>query len=719
MMMLNFFIKNNKKIIISLIIILALAFSFYVSAAKIIFFGGESAEEVIVFSTVGTHSWRPPSGVDSIEVLVVAGGGGGSENQYDDGAGGGAGGVVYNSNFLVTDQDYSVVVGSGGAVYANGQNSSFGSLVAIGGGRGGGHRGGASGANGGSGGGSGGQYSGTDNNQNGLGVSGQGNSGGKSVSYGGGGGGGAGKSGEGASVWQVGGNGGDGLPFYIDNGLLKYYGGGGGGFPNGLGGIGGGGSAGVAGQVNTGGGGGGGKTTGLRAQPGGSGVVIIKFSRSKVKTGSLQDGLIAHWTMDQKDYNTSNSGLTDKTPHGNNAVNNGAIPTFNRHDEYGRAMKFNGSNNYMIMNDVVTNNPTSFTISAWIRKDGDGGTYECALHQGTNYAVGNSSFWLGLSSNDNFVATIGAVTGAGWSAGQLTEKPVIGEWNHLLATWNGNIVRVYLNGIFKKQYNLNSYSNLTTPVRIGASDNGNNYQFNGSVDDVRIYNRFLLEDEVALIYNSYSPKIIISSLQKGLVLDMPLKLDYTKTSTPGSQIMTDRTTYSNNGQNYGAIINQNSAAFNGTSNYIGNIDTLNTSIFEPSSITVSSWINMDTDASTVRHIWFTKWLGYSFEIEANTRIPYFRLNGPGDIRSNTPITLGKWHHVVGTYDPLVGGRIYLDGNLVGSRAANGQITHSRSHPLNIGRYHGGIYFKGKISNARIYNRAISSNEVEMLYDRGY
>ncbi|NCD07569.1 MAG: LamG domain-containing protein, partial [Spirochaetia bacterium] len=152
--------------------------------------------------------------------------------------------------------------------------------------------------------------------------------------------------------------------------------------------------------------------------------------------------------------------------------------------------------------------------------------------------------------------------------------------------------------------------------------------------------------------------------------------------------------------------------------YIGNIDTINPEILEPESITVSSWIKMDTDDSTSRHIWFTKWYGYSNEIEATTRLPYFRLNGPGDTKSNTPITLGVWHHFVGTYDPLIGGRVYLDGQLVGSKSANGAINHSRNFPLNIGRYYGGIYFKGMISNARIYNRALSAEEVELLYARG-
>ncbi|MEK7482411.1 MAG: hypothetical protein AAB620_01300, partial [Patescibacteria group bacterium] len=78
-------------------------------------------------------------------------------------------------------------------------------------------------------------------------------------------------------------------------------------------------------------------------------------------------------------------------------------------------------------------------------------------------------------------------------------------------------------------------------------------------------------------------------------------------------------------------------SFDGVDDYVGNI--AHTDALEPSSITISSWINMDVNAPTARNIWLTKWYGYSLEITENTRIPYFRLYGPGDIVSNKPLTL--------------------------------------------------------------------------------
>jgi prepilin-type N-terminal cleavage/methylation domain-containing protein len=187
----------------------------------------------------------------------------------------------------------------------------------------------------------------------------------------------------------------------------------------------------------------------------------------------------------------------------------------------------------------------------------------------------------------------------------------------------------------------------------------------------------------------------------------------------------DSSGYGNHGTIHGATYTTDTPSgqghalnFNGVNQYVRNLDVNNPSILEPPSITISSWIRMDEDASTSRHIWLTKWYGYSNEIEANTRIPYFRLNGPGDIRSNIPITPGKWHHFIGTYSPSIGGKVYLDGSLTGSRNSSNQINHTRDYPLNIGRYSGGIYFKGKIDSVRIYNESLQASEIKALYYAG-
>ncbi|WAC04627.1 MAG: IPT/TIG domain-containing protein [Methanoregula sp.] len=238
------------------------------------------------FTTVGTTSWSVPSGVTTVEYLVVAGGGGGG--RY--GGGGGAGGFL-TGTLTGLSGSQTVTVGGGGAGSTsltargtNGGNSVFASITATGGGGGGSGttnptRNGATGGSGGGG--------ATSNGAGGSGTAGQGNAGGagaRTSNYLGGGGGGAGAAG-GAATNSVAGNGGAGTASSITDVSVTYAGGGGGGCSSlrvaGSGGAGGGGAggdgvAGTNGQANTGGGGGGSGNTG-NGGAGGSGIVIIKY----------------------------------------------------------------------------------------------------------------------------------------------------------------------------------------------------------------------------------------------------------------------------------------------------------------------------------------------------------------------------------------------------------------------------------------------------------
>jgi hypothetical protein len=259
-----------------------------------------------------------PSFNGQVEVLITAGGGSGAAGWGNGGGmgGGGAGGLLYASSFGVSQgTGITVTIGAGGAGTTGttqagktgnlrgnpGSNSSFGGLIAIGGGGGAGDGATTATMSGGSGGGGGYSSIGT----GGSGTPGQGNNGGNHSNnngfpsnYCGGGGGGAGAVGTPGTT--AGGNGGVGLPYSI-SGFSTYYAGGGGGgtFATtgpggaGVGGLGGGGNGGLGntspGQngttgVNfTGGAGGAGGCPGPAASvggnggAGGNGIIIVRY----------------------------------------------------------------------------------------------------------------------------------------------------------------------------------------------------------------------------------------------------------------------------------------------------------------------------------------------------------------------------------------------------------------------------------------------------------
>ena len=272
------------------------------------------------FTASGTFT--VPSGITSVDVLVVGGGGGGGSQHA---GGGGAGGLIFFPGYPVSPGGtVTVTVGCGGAGNsttggkgATGSDTTFGSpgdpgfsptssvLTAKGGGGGGGFCGNGPGLPGGSGGGGGAHTggfpggTGTQPTQPGnSGAYGFGNNGGPSICSAnggaGGGGGGAGAGGSQNSPASRGGDGGVGKAYTIaDDTTPVYYAGGGGGGshsgePGGTGGQGGGGAGGnyqggdgangTPGTANTGGGGGGSGQGPNPGGDGGKGVVIVRWS---------------------------------------------------------------------------------------------------------------------------------------------------------------------------------------------------------------------------------------------------------------------------------------------------------------------------------------------------------------------------------------------------------------------------------------------------------
>lgn len=275
------------------------------------------------FTTSGTFTITGT--INLSEILIVGGGGSGGGAFQNLAGGGGAGGVVYARYLEMSDGEYAVVVGAGGASTAecdancesngfNGTSSSFGGLIALGGGAGGGgSTTSGDGKDGGSGGGEG--YDGNKGlgtQGNGTNYTGWGQDGGAGDGSAGGGGGGAEQDG----VLL---NGGAGKYYSIRNGTaMCYAGGGAGGDDDAAGGVAGcyGGDGGDNGAANGGNGvngtGAGGGGAGYRGSightnsggMGGSGIVIIRYLTDTSTNPSVQLNSPANY------FNTSNPAIT-------------------------------------------------------------------------------------------------------------------------------------------------------------------------------------------------------------------------------------------------------------------------------------------------------------------------------------------------------------------------------------------------------------------------
>jgi len=175
----------------------------------------------------------------------------------------------------------------------------------------------------------------------------------------------------------------------------------------------------------------------------------------------------------------------------NHGTVSGATLTTNRFGQANKAYDFNGAGDYIDLGNLksqlsVDNN---FSVSLWLN---------------TN-ELKNSGIFSSTNGTNNRIAlklvgTTGTIAG-GFYNGSWTAKSStisINEWNHIVLIKNGNSFNMYINNsILTSTTAPNAASTQNT--RIGSRTDGTEF-FNGSIDDVAIFNYALSESEVEELY---------------------------------------------------------------------------------------------------------------------------------------------------------------------------------------------------------------------------
>jgi hypothetical protein len=232
-------------------------------------------------------------------------------------------------------------------------------------------------------------------------------------------------------------------------------------------------------------------------------VRIYDHALSLKEVQELAKAKVLHYTFDSQD-DDANNVVRDCSGQDNDAVLVPSTkPTWTSASRLGAgAYSFDGVDDFIKYTPQIISSANELTVAGWIYPVAGGSNYRCALHHGDGTSVGSTRYWFGISGGNKLTATIGASSGVGWTAGETTTTVTYNQWVHLAASWDGATVRVFINGVFNKSYTLTTYQAINTPTRIGASSDGDNYQYAGNVDDVRIYATALTDAQVLELYQT-------------------------------------------------------------------------------------------------------------------------------------------------------------------------------------------------------------------------
>lgn len=208
--------------------------------------------------------------------------------------------------------------------------------------------------------------------------------------------------------------------------------------------------------------------------------VIVAFA---AVSQDLENGLLAYWEM--------NGSGTDLSGNGRNAtITGGTQPGPNSKGEVNEAWYFDGNNNRYEYNTITINDGTvSFLIKPEIFVAGSG----------THVNI----LWYHTYLSRIFILPDGRVAVEMNSNGDeiyFDHKLTLNTWQHIALVKTGSSTKLYVDG----NYVETKVSN-TTDLKFRRMGNNSDYRnLKGSLDEVRIYNRVLSEEEIRLLYNQSS-----------------------------------------------------------------------------------------------------------------------------------------------------------------------------------------------------------------------
>jgi hypothetical protein len=295
-------------------------------------------------------------------------------------------------------------------------------------------------------------------------------------------------------------------------------------------------------------------------------------------------------------------------------------------------------------------------------------------------------------------------------------------WTHIAGTYDGTTWKIYFNGALDNEKDDGPIVETTRNLLIGAVDiNGTPGQFwKGKLDDVRLYNYALDSTEVAAL--------AMMGSSAGLVGHWKLDESSGSTAHDSSPIGND-----------GALTNMSPGSdwvtgkIDGCLDFDGNNDRVivadHDTLDDTQFLTISVWayptvLDGNPRCPVSKRIDPSTQYSYSLFFYSGNRLYVDVAGNNNRFSSNTVFTPNQWYHLAvvfdGTQPSASRVKVFVNGSLDKTAAESSTSIPNTSSQLVIGLLsgNGSGYFRGIIDDVRIYRKALSESQIQILYQMG-
>lgn len=186
----------------------------------------------------------------------------------------------------------------------------------------------------------------------------------------------------------------------------------------------------------------------------------------------------------------------------NHGIVIGPVLTSDRYGNINSAYYFDGVNDYIVVEDadILSFPAQKFSIALWIKPTSLDHSF--ILYKGSNrnnreYAIGirpDALLSIQINNNGDASAQYGTASNT---------IPDISEWYHVVGTWDGLHLSIYINGQLENRTDHNvMIGNFDSNLFFGGYGGSiEEYAYQGAIDDIFLYSRVINECEINALYS--------------------------------------------------------------------------------------------------------------------------------------------------------------------------------------------------------------------------